>query len=294
MSISKKPLELYTHSVEQDLTKQQWKEILAEQQCTYLGRKCIKTRKSDSSIAIGTCTVSYQGRPVVICPVRFLQRRQIFIDTIHLLQKHTPGNQLHVVPEITIPGGNVDFFVASVHRGEIKDYLGLEIQTMDTTGTVWPSRQQVIKDILGEDIFDLAMPGQTSATEATRANSYGMNWKMTAKTILVQMHHKVETLELLGKKLVLVVQDAFYNYVNREFNTEVLREAETADSAHFHVYSLVQEGDNSLSLEMALRQSTTTVGIEKILGLRHNAEIPEEDLLAKIQAKIGDATLLNL
>jgi hypothetical protein len=34
-----------------------------------------------------------------------------------------------------------------------------------------------------------------------------MNWKMTAKTILVQMHHKVETFEHINKKMVLVIQD---------------------------------------------------------------------------------------
>jgi hypothetical protein len=37
------------------------------------------------------------------------------------------------------------------------------------------------------------------------AKTFGMNWKMTAKTILVQLHHKLETFEHLGKHLVLVI-----------------------------------------------------------------------------------------
>ena len=73
----------------------------------------------------------------------------------------------------------------------------MELQTLDTTGTVWPERQR----LLGE----LAVPREDNAEASSK--SFGMNWKMTAKTILVQMHHKSQTFEHLNKKLVLVVQD---------------------------------------------------------------------------------------
>ncbi len=73
--------------------------------------------------------------------------RQIFIDCLHLLTLHEPGNELHIVPEISIPGGNVDYFLVSVRNKEIKDFVGIELQTLDTTGTIWPERQRfVIKE----------------------------------------------------------------------------------------------------------------------------------------------------
>src|SRR5690348_2699114 len=106
----KRLLELYTKASEQGLSRHEWLAILQAEHCTYLGRKCTKTRKSQPWVTIGSCTVGFKGAAVIICPVRFLQRRQIFLDTIHLLDRHEPGNQLHVVPEVEIPGGNVDFF----------------------------------------------------------------------------------------------------------------------------------------------------------------------------------------
>ena len=93
---------------------------------------------------------------------------------------------------------------------------------------------------------------------------------------------------------MLVIQDAFYEYMSEEFSTTALRSAETADAAHFHIYSLEQQQDKTFSLELANRLSTTTVGIEQILGLRREAQIPEQELIARIQGKIGPATLLRL
>lgn len=287
MAFPKRPLELYTHSVEEGLTTAEWRNLLKAEHCQYLGRRCIKTRKSQPDVTIGTCTVGYGGAPIIICPVRFLQRRQIFLDTIHLLEQHQPGNQLHVVPEVTIPGGSVDFFVVSVYRGEIRDYVAVEIQALDTTGTVWPTRQRLAADVARD-------PAQGISTAIAGEKSYGINWRMTAKTILVQMHHKVTSLELLGKKLVLIIQDTFRDYIMREFQTSSLHDAETADSAHFHAYSVTQTEGGTLSMDLATRQSTTTIGIEQILGMRQSASIPEAELIARLRARISDATLLQI
>src|SRR5439155_22383748 len=108
------------------------------------------------------------------------------------------------------------------------------------------ARQEFVKDYIDIPI---------SAKETVGARSYGMNWKMTAKTILVQMHHKVETLELLGKKMVLVLQDSLYSYLIREFATESLQSPDLSDSAHFHVYSMNQGLDGAFSIELASRYS---------------------------------------
>lgn len=83
-----------------------WISIISTQHCAYLGKKCIKNRKSQAGIAIGTCTVKYgkDETNVIICPQRLLQNQKIFIDCIHLLTLHEPGNDLHIVPEVNIPG----------------------------------------------------------------------------------------------------------------------------------------------------------------------------------------------
>lgn len=70
------------------------------------------------------------------CPFRLLERRQIFIDCLHLPDGRVPGNELHIVPETRIPGGNVGYLLVSVGDGCVKDFDGIELQTLDTTGTV--------------------------------------------------------------------------------------------------------------------------------------------------------------
>lgn len=91
---------------------------------------------------------------------------------------------------------------------KIKDFVGIELQTLDTTGTVWPERQRFL--------HSKGLPVPPADIQSTKA--YGMNWKMTAKTILVQLNHKIQTFEHLNKHLVLVIQDRLLTYMRREFS----------------------------------------------------------------------------
>ena len=262
-----------------------WSQVLADQHCPYVGKRCFKVRKSQPEISIGTCMMQY-GRdpaPVMICPNRLLERRQIFVDCLHLLQGHRPGNELHIVSEISVPGGSVDYFLVSTLNGKVRDFVGIELQTLDTTGTVWPERQRLIKE-LGFDV---------DGNDTGSTKPYGMNWKMTAKTILVQLHHKVSTFAHLNKNLVLVIQDCLLGYMKREFSFGHLNAPRDADPMHFHSYKLdVSNAGHRLSLDE--RFSTDTDGIATCLGLQAEANVEMDQIVTAIEAKISPATLFNL
>src|SRR5690348_6494536 len=124
-------VELFTFSTLRN--DMDWGEIVASQNCAYLGKKCVKVRKSQPETSIGTCSVRHgatQAKEFIICPHRFLERSQIFLDCLHLLTLHEPGNELHRVPEIEIPGGNVDYFLVSVRNEKIVDFVGIELQAL--------------------------------------------------------------------------------------------------------------------------------------------------------------------
>jgi hypothetical protein len=73
------------------------------------------------------------------------ERQQIFIDCLPLLTGHEVGNEYHITNQLKVPGGNVDYCLASVRKnGTVVDFLGIELQTLDTTGTVWPERQRFL------------------------------------------------------------------------------------------------------------------------------------------------------
>lgn len=261
-----------------------WFQFVADQNCPFVNKRCFKVRKSQSEISIGTCTVQYRRDPVpiMICPNRLLERRQIFVDCLHLLQGHQPGNELHIVSEISVPGGSVDYLLVSTLNGRVRDFVGIELQTLDTTGTVWPERQRLLRN-LGLDVDD-------SDTDSTK--KYGMNWKMTAKTILVQLHHKVSTFEHLNKNLVLVLQDCLLDYMKHEFKFDHLNTPRCIDPMHFHSYRL-DPGSTGYRLNLDERFSTDTDGIAICLGLQADANVEMGQVVAAIEAKISPATLFT-
>jgi len=264
--------------------KADWSKLADTRWCPFLDRLCLKNRKSNPEILIGTCTVlsGKDEQPVVICPHRLLQKRQIFSDCLHLLTLHEPGNEVHLVPEVTVPGGSVDYFLASVRKKKVQDFVGIELQTLDTTGTVWPERQRFLDSV-----------GVRVAREDVECrDSFGMNWKMTAKTILVQLHHKVDTFENLNKKLVLVLQQPLLDYMRQNFSFDHVREARLGDSMHVHPYRLERTGDD-WQLELGTRISTDAAGVSRSLGLQASAKVQMEAILALLEEKISDATLFN-
>ncbi|MEO5360381.1 MAG: hypothetical protein H7843_08015 [Nitrospirota bacterium] len=280
-----KVVELFGHSAANSGVN--WNKVVAQQQCIFLNKTCYKVRKSDPSISIGSCAVLYGREPdaIIICPARLLERRQIFTDCFHLLITHEPGNELHIVSEVSIPGGSIDYILVSAKNGKVKDFIGIELQTLDTTGTVWPERQRLLKM--------LDVPRSDNGENISKP--FGINWKMTAKTILIQMHHKVQTFEHVHKKLVLIVQDKLLAYMSREFKFDHLRRpAGIGDSFHIHAYKMDRQPDYSYKIAMQSRLSTDADGIGTCLGLQADARVELEQIILALQAKISDSTLFVL
>ncbi len=260
-----------------------FEQAMRMQSCPYTQRICIKMRKSDPSVKIGTCSVKYQGQDVVICPFRLLEHNQIFIDCLHLLTMHEPGNELYLVPEVQIPGGHVDYFLVSAKDKKVKDFIGIELQTMDTTGTVWPERQKFLHE---QGI-------SVSPEDICSKRSFGMNWKMTLKTILVQMHHKSETFEHLNKHLVLIIQKPLYEHMKSDFNFEGIEGVRLGDPIHIHSYNFDRK-DNKLNLSLHTRISTDSVGIAKCLGLNAESKVEMQDMVRILEPKLIEANRLMI
>jgi hypothetical protein len=262
-----------------------WRKVAADQQCPFLNRKCLKNRKSQPAITIGTCTMTSgrQSQPVMICPFRLLEPSQIFTDCIHLLTLHEPGNELRIVAELAVPGGSIDYCLVSVRDGRARDFVGIELQTLDTTGTVWPERQRFLSQ------HKVHVKRQDTAS----TKPFGMNWKMTAKTILVQLNHKIATFEYLSKRLVLVLQDCLLNYMRSEFSFDHIQGARDGDPMQFHAYELRQEVA-AYSLNLKERLSTDTAGIALCLGLQADTKVELQAMLEQIESKLPQSTLLTI
>jgi hypothetical protein len=262
-----------------------WQEIAVQQHCPFLSRKCLKNRKSEAELTIGTCTMNY-GKlpsPTMICPFRLLERSQIFTGCIHLLSLHEPGNEFRIISELSVPGGSIDYCLVSVRNGKARDFVGIELQTMDTTGTVWPERQRFLKQ------HGVKVKRHDSAS----AKTFGINWKMTAKTILVQLNHKIETFDHLGKHLTLVLQDSLLDYMKREFAFDHIKGVRAGDSMHFHAYELKKE-KTVYAIKLKDRLSTDAAGVAACLGLQVDAKVELNTILRQIEEKLPMSTLLTV
>lgn len=255
---------------------------MSAQTCPYTQRICTKMRKSDPSIKIGTCSVKYQNQDIIICPFRLLEHNQVFIDCLHLLTRHEPGNELYLVPEVQIPGGHVDYFLVSAKGKKVKDFIGIELQTMDTTGTVWPERQKFLNE-----------KGIVVSPVDLGNKSFGMNWKMTLKTILIQMHHKSETFEHLNKHLVLIIQKPLYERMRSDFKFDQIEGVRLGDPVHIHSYNF-EEREQKLNLSLHVRVSTDSVGIANCLGLNAESKVELQDLIRILEPKLIEVNRLRI
>ena len=116
---------------------------------------------------------------------------------------------------------------------------------------------------------------------------------MTAKTILVQLHHKVDTLEHVGKRLVLVIQDGLLEYLQRNFNFAHLKGVRVGDSMHIHAYKLV-ESDGEFRVNLDARLSTDAAGVAKCLGIQADTKIELEAIINELEKKVSAKTLFSI
>ncbi len=122
---------------------------------------------------------------------------------------------------------------------------------------------------------------------------FGMNWKMTAKTILIQLHHKIQTFEHINKHLVLVVQDHLLEYLKKEFSFDHLEDAHLGNPMHVHAYASSRDGRN-YRIDLAERLSTDSDGIAVCLGLQAEAKVELESVLEELERKISAETRMEI
>lgn len=179
---------------------------------------------------MGTCVVSdSDGALLVVCPVK-LQMGDRFARDLASYFRDPPI----IASEASLESGRVDYVFRgmSVLGGE--HTMAVEIQALDTTGTVDTAKAA----------FEAGAPNFFE-----RNFEFGFNWKMSIKTIVVQLLSKLSEIHTLGWSYALVLQDVFlakmrelYDMKVTEMTTvtpEDLLRRTVAGDLLIHAYSLV-------------------------------------------------------
>lgn len=135
---------------------------------------------------------------IFVCPKRFYA-----VDFLTEVIEHCwPGDKPvnpQIAREVKMAGfGNVDFVIADVKDdNEIEQFLSVELQAIDITGSVFPAYQAIRA---GQDL-------------AARPN-YGFNWDNVYKRYITQLIRKGFFHHHWNTKIVAVIPEQVYQYIH--------------------------------------------------------------------------------
>lgn len=263
-TIKRFPTEVFCHPY--SIRTQTVKNAIAEQYCRYLGKTCVKPRKSQPKIKIGVCSIGYKGEflkdhtPIIICPHRFCE--DAVSSTIKRLYLKSWKGKVEWINEVGMGVGGFVDRVAVLRKNSkspaIDKFLCIEFQAAGTTGTPWKAVQELKKT------------GKYKSDDYP----YGINWANEfIKTMMQQVYKKGKIVELWKERIVFVIQDVALEYLRNNADVSSIRKARKKDPIHFCTFSLKWAKDRWV-LKFKEQVSTDLEGINKILGGSHAKHFP--------------------
>lgn len=231
--------------------------------CPFLDSTCKKRRKSQGE-SIGTCSVGYRGRgqteyrPHCICPHRF--ETAGVLDEIEPL--FTEKGEYFTTPEVPLLGTSIDYVAGKrADDGTVLDFAGVEIQALDTTGSVWDYREAYFDD-----------EEQMESVNGT----YGINWAMSlVKTMMQQAFKKGQVFRDWGENLIFLVQDVSIDYIRDNYDATGLRSAHESDPVHFYSYLLLYNDETEqYEWELDEKLSADIESVTNMMVAPEDDEVP--------------------
>lgn len=176
------------------------------------GTKCTKVSVSDP---LGVCMFgdTHIGTPV--CPVRFIQNSQMFVDVARAA--FGTGLQIAIRPELRIlrkengkKAGKVDYIISSLSEdGKPADFCALEVQSVYVSGSsYYPIFHEFLKT---------GIPPQEQR---------GMDWLSSRKRLIYQLNLKVPVFRRWGKKFFVAVDRQFFDALPKMKRVEDIENSE--------------------------------------------------------------------
>lgn len=165
--------------------------------------KCTKDKANDP---LGVCSTLENGKPIIICPVRFRQDWRIISDVSPFL---LPGiKDYQYVPEVRMKDGegnevgNIDAVLVNYRDGQVIDFGALEIQSVYISGNIRnPFEHYMTNPLKGMN------------ESWTGANSPRPDWLSSVKRLVRQITVKGVILQAWEKKMAIAVQKQFYTHL---------------------------------------------------------------------------------
>ncbi len=234
--------------------------------CPFINKACTKTNH-DKSIVYGTCSVTSPYGDCIICPNR------LYADKYNCLRKVSSeafGEDIdfftyeEFIPargkkgacvvalgqnsgkEVNIGGHlSMDWVLAKVQDGELVEYVGVEVQSIDITGNY-------------RDCW-YAYKNLDATTSSIPSSEHGMNWANVHKRLMPQLIRKgliYSRSTLVQHGLYFIVPEIVYRKFEDIIGKDIRKKRKSAkDILTVHTYGLSPEALPGEQRELILKRN---------------------------------------
>ena len=178
--------------------------------CPFFDQTCTKTGKGKYN-PTGICSIG-RGKPrqnYIVCPKRFYEDNfRVLSEISRLSFKETPDTEVYRIGDVPIYGaGKVDWILVQSEGNHILDFVGVEVQAVDITGTVSNVHEAILE--------------QRSPLPKDR---YGLNFANVAKRLISQLVEKGRYFNSWGVPVFVVLQDLIFERIVERYGATDLGE----------------------------------------------------------------------
>lgn len=234
--------------------------------CPFINKACTKTNH-DKSIIYGTCSVTSPYGDCIICPNR------LYADKYNCLRKvsaeafgedidfftyeefipvrgkkgacvvalgHNSGKEVNIGGHLSM-----DWVLAKVQDGELVEYVGVEVQSIDITGNY-------------RDAW-YAYKNMDTTTTRIPSSEHGMNWANVHKRLIPQLIRKgliYSRSSLVQHGLYFIVPEIVYRKFEDIIGKDIRKKRKSAkDILTVHTYGLSPEALPGEQRELILKRN---------------------------------------
>ncbi len=176
--------------------------------CPFINSRCPKRSTNLGLEPYPICSIWVGGKKdalstennlICVCPKRFYAVNFLEDVVSNCWQGDLPTNP-QIAREVKMEGfGNVDFVIADVDKdGKIAQFLSVELQAIDITGSVFPAYNALINN-----------------QELLKSPTYGLNWDNVYKRYITQLIRKGYFHHHWKSKIVAVIQEQVYRNITK-------------------------------------------------------------------------------
>lgn len=248
--------------------------------CPFNNGKSAHCTKNSAEDPLGVCSIVRDNISTITCPIRFRQNWRIGTDAAAFFFQGISSPDIRILTEVRLVDkfnnsvGNIDVVVVRLEKGKIIDYGALEIQGTYISGNV----TKPFKHYMEDQVEHAEMTWKNKG--APRADYLSSSRKRLAP----QLRYKGYILNSWGHKLVIVVDQPFFDELRRVTPFNTLSEEAEAEMAWF-VYRL-QRNIPQTQYQLTLAQ-TVYSDFRQTLE-RINTPVPgsQRDFVVKLQTRV--------